>query len=255
MTGLIFLHRFFIAPENISGSIVHFNTEESRHIDKVLRFKVGDDVQVFDGLGHEYEVRLINKENGLLSGEIVREVECNPEAPIFLSLVQGMAKSDKMDTIIQKAVEVGVGDIYPLASQHAVVKLDGERAAKKVERWQNIAREACKQCRRSRVPAVHAPASFSEILQLVQGVPAILLYENEKHCGLKTVLQENRVRLLSAAQLFLIIGPEGGFAPAEVAAAQAAGVMTAGLGPRILRTETAGLVAASIILYELGDLG
>ncbi len=249
------MHRFFVTPENIVGSTVCFDAEETRHIDKVLRFKAGEMIRVFDGQGHEYEVRLTTKESGSLLGEIVQEFQRNSEPPLFLSLVQGMAKSDKMDTIIQKAVEIGVGDIYPLASQYAVVKVDQERASKKAERWQSIAREACKQCRRNKVPLVHAPGSFSEMIELAQGYPTILLYENEDQTGLKSVLKEKREALLSAPQIFLIIGPEGGFSPAEISLAQARGVLVAGLGPRILRTETAGIVAASIILYELADLG
>jgi len=249
------LHRFFVAPENIMGSIVHIDAEQTRHIEKVLRFKAGEKIRVFDGQGHEYETRLAGKIDGSLTGEILQEIQRSNEAPLHLSLVQGIAKGDKMDSIIQKAVEIGVRDIYPLASQYAVVKVDQERASKKVERWQSIAREACKQCRRNQVPSVHTPGSFSAMLNLVQGCPAILLYENEDHNGLKAVLREKREVFLKAPQLFLIIGPEGGFSPAEVAAAREQGVLVAGLGPRILRTETAGIVAASIILYELADLG
>lgn len=249
------MHRFFVAPENILGSAVQIDAEQTRHIDKVLRLKTGETIRVFDGLDHEYEVRLISKENGSRRGEIIQEIHRHSEAPLYLSLVQGMAKGDKMDSIIQKAVEIGVGDIYPLASQFAVVKVDQDRVGKKVERWQSIAREACKQCRRNRVPVVHAPQTFQQIMELVQGLPVILLYENEDQTGLKKILRDQREALLTAPRVFLMIGPEGGFSPEEVAAARAQGVLTAGIGPRILRTETAGIAAASIILYELADLG
>ncbi len=252
---LILLHRFFVWPENIAEQLVRIDREQARHIEKVLRLVAGDIVQVFDGQGHEYEICLQGKEDGFLLGEILQELHREVESPLHLSLVQGIAKGDKMDSIIQKAVEIGVEDIYPLFSQYAVVKLEKERAGKKVERWQTIAREACKQCRRNRVPTVHAPCTFGEMMDMVAGNPTILLYEHEDNNGLKQVLNDNRAELQAGAQLFVMIGPEGGFSPDEIALAREQGVLIAGLGPRILRTETAGLVAASIILYELADLG
>lgn len=249
------MHRFFVAPENISGSQVYIDAEQTRHIQKVLRLKAGHTIRVFDGLGHEYEVCLIGREDEFLKGEIKQEIKRHAEAPLFLSLVQGIAKGDKMDNIIQKAVEIGVGEIYPLLSQNTVVKVEPERSNKKVQRWQNIAREACKQCCRNWIPTVHNPVTFTQLLELTQGLPTILLYEGENQRGLKSVLREQAPLILSAPQTFIIIGPEGGFSPEEAAQAQAKNIVTAGLGPRILRTETAGIVAASIILYELADLG
>lgn len=249
------MHRFFVWPENIAGQDVRIDRDQARHIEKVLRLVSGDLVQVFDGEDHEYEVCLQGKEDGFLLGKIVQELHRNVESPLRLSLIQGIAKGDKMDSIIQKAVEIGVADIYPLFSQYAVVKLEKERADKKVERWQTIAREACKQCRRNRVPIIHTPNTFGEMMNLVSGNPTILLYEHEDNNGLKQILNENRAEILAGSQLFLMIGPEGGFSPEEIAAAREQGVLIAGLGPRILRTETAGLAAASIVLYELADLG
>lgn len=249
------MHRFFVWPENIVDQIVRIDRDQARHIEKVLRLVPGDLLQVFDGQGREFEVCLQGKADGFLLGEIVQELHREVESPLHLSLVQGIAKGDKMDSIIQKAVELGIADIYPLFSQYAVVKLEKERADKKTERWQTIAREACKQCRRNLVPTVHTPSTFPEMMNLVSGNPTILLYEHEDNNGLKQILNENRAEILAGSQLFLIIGPEGGFSPEEIAAACEQGVLVAGLGPRILRTETAGLVAASIVLYELADLG
>lgn len=249
------MHRFFVWPAQITEQIVRIDHDQARHIEKVLRLLPGDIVQVFDGEGHAYEVSLRGKEDGMLLADIVRELPRDVESPLRLSLVQGLAKADKMDSIIQKAVELGAFSIYPLASQHAVVKLEKERADKKIQRWQTIAREACKQCRRNQVPTVYAPVAFAEMLQLIAGNPAILLYEQEAENGLKQILHKNREKLLAGPQLFIIIGPEGGFAPEEITAARAKGVLIAGLGPRILRTETAGLAAAAIIQYELADLG
>ncbi|HRW12462.1 MAG TPA: 16S rRNA (uracil(1498)-N(3))-methyltransferase [Syntrophomonas sp.] len=249
------MHRFYVNPQEIKGNQVRLDQEQSRHIEKVLRFVPGDRIMVFDGLGREYEVVLSRVVAGQAEGEIIRRLPVGDEPVMRVKLVQGIAKGDKMDFIIQKAVELGVDAIYPLSSQHAVVKLEKERALKKQERWRVIAREACKQCRRNRIPEVYPPLSLASMLEIIDAQPAIMLYENEKQQGFKELLKEKCPYLLGEQELFLIIGPEGGFAETEVEQARSQGVMTAGLGPRILRTETAGLAALTIVLYELADLG
>ena len=249
------MHRFYISPQDINDRQVRLDLEQSRHIDKVLRLGPGERVIVFDGLGREYEIQLSGLHDGRVEGEIIRMLPQSVEPSFMINLVQGIAKGEKMDFIIQKAVELGTAAIYPFFSQHAVVKLEKERAVKKQERWQAIAREACKQCRRSRIPNVHQPCSLQTIMEIINGNPAVMLYENETRQGLKEWLAEKRPSLTGEKELFLMIGPEGGFAPSEVEMARTRGVMTAGLGPRILRTETASLAALTIVLYELADLG
>lgn len=249
------MHRFYVSPQDINEQQVWLDLEQSRHIDRVLRLGPGDIVIVFDGLGREYEIQLGDLQNGRVEGEIIRVLTQSGEPTFTINLVQGIAKGEKMDFIIQKAVELGASAIYPFFSQHAVVKLEKERVVKKQERWQAISREACKQCRRSRIPIVHQPCSLQTIMEMVNGKPAIMLYENETRQGLKELLAEKRPSLTGEKELFLIIGPEGGFAPVEVEMACSRGILTAGLGPRILRTETAALAALTIVLYELADLG
>jgi 16S rRNA (uracil1498-N3)-methyltransferase len=249
------MHRFYVNPQDINERQVWLDLEQSRHIDRVLRLGPGDRVIIFDGLGREYEIQLSGLHNGRVEGKIIQLLTQAAEPSFMISLVQGIAKGEKMDFIIQNAVELGTVAIYPFFSQHAVVKLEKERAVKKQERWQAIAREACKQCRRSHIPNVHQPCSLQTIMEIINGKPAIMLYENETRQGLKELLAEKRPSLTGEKELFLIIGPEGGFALAEVEMARTRGVMTAGLGPRILRTETAALAALTIVLYELADLG
>jgi 16S rRNA (uracil1498-N3)-methyltransferase len=248
------MHRFFIAPENIKGHKVFIDAEEARHIEKVLRLKAGDMIMLFDGSGHEYQVRLEGKESEVLIGHIIHSDFRDSEPNLKLYLAQGMAKGEKMDTIIQKVTEIGVKAVYPISCQRSVLHLQGEKADKRVQRWQTIAREACKQCRRNVIPQVMPVINFSSLLQMIGNKPAIMLYENEEKIGLKTLLQD-RLKDTGGQELFLLIGPEGGFSTQEVEAACQQGVYTASLGPRILRTETAGLAAASVILYEYGDLG
>jgi 16S rRNA (uracil1498-N3)-methyltransferase len=244
------MRHFFVDPDHISSDQVTIDAEQTKHIEKVLRLKPGEKVQVFDGRGREYTVILTGKENGLLVGSIICEETALP-SKLHLTLIQGIAKGDKMDTIIQKAVEVGCSCIIPVATQYTIVHLDRDRAGHKAARWQTIAREACKQSRRSIVPEVKGVIGFNQMLEQLQGT-GIMLYENEEHTRLRTVLHQLNQAVDS---INLIIGPEGGFSPEEVQQARRYGVNIAGLGPYILRTETAGLAAAALILYEYGELG
>jgi len=247
------MHRFFISPQNIKENTVCIDQEEARHIEKVLRLTTGDIVVCFDGTGREYQVRLEGRENGILTGEIIHTGLRESEPALKLYLAQGIAKGEKMDTIIQKSVEIGVTAIYPVSCERSVVRLAGDKTEKKVHRWQTIAREACKQCRRNLIPEVMPVMNFTSLLEKIGDKPAIMLYENEDTNSLKALLQGEQ--FTGAKEIFILIGPEGGFSDSEVLAASRQGIVTASLGPRIQRTETAGLVAASIILYEYGDLG
>lgn len=248
------MHRFFISPHNIKGNTVSIDPEEARHIEKVLRLNTGDVVVCFDGTGREYQVRLEGRQNARLTGQIIHTGYRESEPALKLYLAQGIAKGEKMDTIIQKSVEIGVYAIYPVSTERSVVRLTEDKAEKKVQRWQSIAREACKQCRRNLIPEVMPVMDFTSLLEKIGDKPAIMLYENEDQTSLKSLLK-SKLREISGQELFLLVGPEGGFSPQEVEKASQQGIYTASLGARILRTETAGLVAASIIFYEYGDLG
>lgn len=247
------MHRFFIAPEQVTGNKVRISGSEARHVERVLRLQAGDEIVLFDGSGWEYTVLLTGKDNGELIGEVLARQQVDREAGLQLHLVQGMARGERMDLVIQKAAELGVYGIHPLASEHSVVQLQGERAGKKLRRWQQIAREACKQCRRNMVPQVEPIRSLTACLERMQGEAGIMLYEDEHQVSLRHLLHSTDI--LERERIYLLVGPEGGFSPREVEVARQAGVITAGLGKRILRTETAGLVACSILLYECGDLG
>jgi 16S rRNA (uracil1498-N3)-methyltransferase len=243
------MHRFFVDPENIQGHMAIIDKEEAHHIQKVLRLKAGEQVILFDGSGYEYRVRLLEAKQAGLIAQIM-ERSSKEELPVRVCLVQGIAKGDKMDSIIQKASEIGVAEIYPLVSERTVVRLAGDNAVKKVKRWQHIAREACKQCRRNLIPQVKPVLKMEEVYQEIGEAPALIFYEKEKNQGLRQVLSNIKGEVLAKGRLFVLIGPEGGFSEIEVNKAIKQGVKTASLGPRILRTETAGLVASAIIMYE-----
>lgn len=246
------MHRFFVPHTNIKDKKVYITDKnELRHIEKVLRLGVNDKAIIFDGRGTEYEVTINEINKSCCEANIDKENFNEEKSNIHLSLIQGIAKGDKMDTIVQKAVEVGVGGIYPILTEHTVVKLDAEKSIKKVQRWQNIAIEACKQCRRNTIPKIYPVTTWDDMLPQLAGKNVVMLYEGEEKLGLKEYLQANRLE----GELFIIVGPEGGFSETEVAKAKAQGIDVVKMGSRILRTETAGLVGAAIVLYELGDLG
>ena len=225
------MHRFFI-PKPYKQEM-QITGRDAHHIMDVLRMGTGDQLQVVADDGAK---------------EILRETH---EPDVRISLLQGLAKGEKMELIIQKAVEIGVVEIFPLAMDHSVVVLDRSKAGKKTERWQKIAEAAAKQSKRDVIPAVHEVMKLSQVLQEEKWDLLVIAYESENRISLKEVLQAHK----NAKSIGVIIGPEGGLSNEEVKAAQEAGGIAVSLGRRILRTETAGLVAAAAILYETDNLG
>lgn len=248
------MHRFFITPEAVQDSIIQIDKEQSHHILKVLRLKPGDHFELFDGRGNVFLCRFLSKGNGGVLATIENHDYYSNQPSTQVVLAQGIAKGEKMDYIIQKAVEIGVSSIIPFVSERTVVVLDHSKAERKNERWKNIAREACKQSKRNIVPEIKPIVLFPQLLDHLQDKRAVLLFENEGKVRLRDVLAGYRDGL-KGQSITVVIGPEGGFSPDEIQKALDKNILVAGLGSRILRTETAGLAAASIILYEGGDLG
>ncbi|MGE5415220.1 MAG: 16S rRNA (uracil(1498)-N(3))-methyltransferase [Acidobacteriota bacterium] len=247
------MRRFYVDRSSIDNENVSISGDEARHISRVLRMEPGDRIIVFDGTGQEYLVELIDVGNNV-EGQIIANETANNESPVRLTLVQGLAKGEKMELIIQKAVELGVHRIVPVHTEYAVVKLDEKKARDKSERWQRIALEACKQCGRSVPPRVELVANLGQALSMNQDLVGLFFYEHSEKANLKEVLQHNNEQIQNHGAA-IYTGPEGGFSEHEVNQAIGAGVNIVGLGPRILRTETAGLAAISIVMYELGDIG
>lgn len=246
------LARFFLQTGQLDSGRVRIYGDDAHHITRVLRLRVNDKIECVNQDGKVYQVRLAK-----LGSEVIGVVEgvlhSDPESPLVVTLYQGLAKGDKMDLVIQKAVELGAAEIIPFTSSYTVVKLEDKRAKARHQRWQRIALEAAKQSGRTRVPEVSELHSFPEVVNSVQGRQnegelAVLAYEAEKTQGIKALQKQ-------PARVSVIVGPEGGFAPEEVESLKFAGAKTVTLGPRILRTETAGLVLLSIIGYRWGDLG
>ncbi|HBR03635.1 MAG TPA: 16S rRNA methyltransferase [Ruminiclostridium sp.] len=201
----------------------------------------------------EHEARLLTVDKDLATAKVQVSFLSDTEPEIYVTLFQGLPKGEKMELIIQKAVELGIYRIVPVITQRSVVQLDKKYREKKAERWQKIAREAAKQCRRAYVPEVAAPVDFDEAMnRCKQFGPGILLYENEEKKCLKDLLKCYTINKVKNIALF--VGPEGGFSEQEVEKCIAIGYNVAGLGKRILRAETAAISAIAIIMYEMDEL-
>lgn len=245
------MSKFFIEPENIFEEKIIITGEDVKHIKNVLRSKPGDEIVLSNGNGIDYIVKIDSLEAEQIITSIIKSFINENEPPIEVTLFQGIPKADKMDYIIQKCVELGVKKIVPVITDRTIVKIENQKdAIKKTERWQKIVQEAAKQCNRGIIPIVALPMKFDEALKLAAEAEfSIIPYEKEMENGLKGLLK-NRYENIS-----VIIGPEGGFSENEIKDAVNKGIKPVTLGPRILRTETAGIAVMSILMYELGDVG
>ena len=218
---------------------------------KVLRLTAGQQVIVFDRDGNTGRFEISSAADGRADLRLVAMLEENRESPIEVILVQGLPKGDKMDHIVQKAVELGVSAIYPWQADTSVVVYDENKQRSRRERWQKIAAEAAKQCRRTQVPLVAAGSDLATVLAACnQNATILVLYEGQAAMGIKQALTDRQ-----ASCYVLIIGPEGGISQREMAVAESLGAVPVTMGPRILRTETAALAALTVVLYHHGDIG
>ncbi len=240
--------RFFVDKNQITDTAAYIEGEDVKHILRVLRLREGDMITVCDKCKMDYECRISDISSDRVCAEIVSSGENRAESDIHLTLYQGMPKSDKMDYIVQKCVELGVSEIVPVITKRAVSRPND--ADKKVSRWQKIAEEAAKQCGRGIIPKIGKMLGFDEALSEMCGeeILAVMPYECEVENKLRTVLCEAKKKNIS-----IFIGPEGGFDDMEAAVARNRGVKTVTLGPRIMRTETAPLAVCAAVMYELGD--
>lgn len=254
------MHRFFVTPNqiNLMQKQVMIQDEDVKHISKVLRLKESDIVEICDGANNEYicSIESINKNDVLFS--IIDIRESNQEAPIEVILYQGIPKAAKMDLIIQKTTELGITEIIPVEMERTIVQFSNDKdKEKKVDRWQKIALEAAKQSKRGIVPRINLPLSFKAAIEhSKENQFNIMPYENEEDKGFKNIIKSmSKEDKASVRRVGIWIGPEGGFDDKEVIEAIENKIHSITLGPRILRTETAGFTALGLIMYELGDLG
>lgn len=242
------MHRFFVEPDQIAEASIVIAGEDFKHITKVLRLGKDDMIEICDGHGTDYQVALNTPGDQTVSGSIIKQYPSRGETPeLVITLFQGLPKGTKMELIIQKAVELGVFDVVPFSSQRAIAQIK-DKKDKKIERWQRIAYEAAKQSKRGIIPTIRLPQTLTDIVKQVDDYDLMILaYEDENMLTLKAALEvfKKKNEVNKPLKIGVIIGPEGGFDPQEVAACKAAGVVSITLGQRILRTETAGMVVLS----------
>lgn len=245
------MYHFFVDPSAIGEGKVKITGADLNHMKNVLRMKTGEAVLISDCTGKDYNCQIESYAEGEGILEILSENEDSKELPSRIWLFQGLPKSDKMEVIIQKAVELGAAGVIPVATRNAVVKLDAKKAEAKVRRWQAIAESAAKQSKRSYIPQVGMVMSLKEAFSYIEEQKfdlSMIPYELEKGMdGIKQVLG----RLAPGQQIAVFIGPEGGFDEEEIKLALKMGVKPVSLGKRILRTETAGPAILALLMMKL----
>ena len=247
------MRRFTITPDRVDGDRISFDRDESRHLARVLRLQPGDTVVAADGHGRDYTVR-IETLGDTAAGTVVGITTREPDTAFPIVLLQGVAKGDKMETIVRAATELGVARVDPVITERTIVRLEPGRWRDRARRWQRVAKEATKQCGRAVIPDVGAPRPLGDVLGELGRASAaelrLCLWEGDGE-PLSGVLARARETAQRAA---VLIGPEGGLARTEVDSARASGFVVTSLGRRILRTETAGPAVIAILQSHLGDL-
>ena len=246
------MHRFFADENGIDHGTACLNIEDSRHALRVLRLATGDEVELVCAPGR-YLAQITGETDGLVQVKILQALR-RTEARTQVTLYQGLPKADKMEMIAQKTTELGVYAIRPVAMERCVVKLEGKDAGKKVERWQKIAREAVKQCARVTVPEVLEPKKLTQLEEELKQLDVLIVpWEDARDGSIRRALAPFEGR--EALRVGILIGPEGGISGQEAHwLAENAGAKLVTLGPRILRTETAGLCALTMVMAFRGEM-
>jgi 16S rRNA (uracil1498-N3)-methyltransferase len=244
------VHRFFVPADSFQGEQVLLPDPAAHQVRNVLRLQPGDTVAVFDGGGWEWEIRLIEVSRAGVSGQALGKRPNRAEPRLALTLYQCLLKKDNFEWVLQKGTELGVSRFVPAISRRTV-KRGSDRGTAQGTRWQRIVTEAAEQSGRGIVPAIDAPLDFAQaVVESARADLALIAWEQEHSTNLRAVLAGQHP--LSVA---LMVGPEGGFAPEEVALAAGYGVQPVTLGPRLLRAETAAVALAALILFASGEMG
>lgn len=241
-------NRLYVPAALQRGEHLSLEGERARYVARVLRLRAGDELQVFDGKGGEYRAILTQASRDVVVLRIAEPCGRNVESPLSIHLVQGISRGERMDTVVQKATELGVHRLTPVVTERSVVKLDDDRAARRADHWRKVARSACEQCGRNVLPEIDPPQDLGRFLEgsAAGAMLRVLLHAEAENTLVSPSPPVARVQVL--------IGPEGGLSPAERERALAAGFSARSLGPRILRTETAALAAIALLQARLGDL-
>lgn len=246
--------RYFYMEQSLqTGSVKRITGSDVNHIRNVLRCKPGDHLMIFSGEGFEYEAEIVATASTHVDIKIRNEQPSTAESPVFITIAQAFLKERKLDGLIRPLTELGINRWVPFFAERSVPRPDGTRLAMRTERWRKIARESLKQCRRGRPPDISDTVSYADMLQLCRNHELKLILWEQEPIPLQQVLM--RAQAEEAADICVVLGPEGGFTEQEVEKAVSHGFVPAGLGPRILRAETATIAAGALIQYLFGDLG
>ena len=243
------LIRVFVESALAPAARIEAGGTAATHMARVLRLAAGDPVTLFNGDGHDYPARVVAVRSPCVEIEVLQCRPARPESPLALTLVQGIARAERMDLIVQKATELGVAAIQPVVTARSVVKLDAKTTERKLAHWRGIVTAACEQCGRARLPQVAAPLPLPEWLArpALDGVQRLqLAVDAQESLGYAAA---------DARAIELLIGPEGGLEEDERKSAASAGYRDCSIGPRVLRTETAAITALAVLQATAGDLG
>ncbi len=237
--------RFFTEQALAAGSVLTLEPGPSRHIAGALRLREGAELTLFNGRGGEYlaQITAVAKQAVTVAVKSFSDAECEARLPITLCV--GISRGERMDLVVQKSTELGVAAIQPLVTERTEVRLKGERQRKKWQHWQQVAISACEQCGRNRLPVIAEPLTLDHWLPAAGGSLKLVLHHRSP---------EGLGERPAPASVDLLVGPEGGLSPAEIALAGKAGFQPLALGPRVLRTETAPLAALAILQFHWGDM-
>lgn len=245
------MHRFFVPPQAISDGVVTLAGQTAHQITTVLRMSVGTHIMVLDNSGWQMETELTEVSHYRVVGHVVRRSLARGEPKIKVSLYQAMLKGNRLEFALQKGTEIGIVEFVPMITAHCVIaNLDDVN--RKLDRWERILQEAAEQSRRGRLPTIEPAMLIMQACERARQTGSLVLlpWEEERETSLKDVLTAGKMPFA----ITLLVGPEGGFTADEVRIARSYGARTVSLGTRVLRAETAGLVAAAAIFYESGDL-
>ena len=245
------MHRVCVPPGTLAQPAVTLPPSVAHYVIHVLRLRVGDELGAFDGTGQEYRLRVTRISSTHVQGKRVALLATAAPSPMPFILGQALPKGAKMDLIVEKCSELGLTTLVPLYTDRTVVREAPERLAGKMARWQRIAAAAARQCGRRTLLDVQSPMAWGDFCVCYRSAPVKLVcWEEEQHHGMRQAL----ARLADQSPIVVLIGPEGGLTMDEVEIARQHGFTTVSLGPRVLRTETAAIVLASVVRYSLGDL-
>lgn len=248
------MYKFFVTDNQIKDNYIDIIKDDVNHIKNVLRLGIDEEIQVcVINNSINYLCKIVELDNKFVRCKILNKLESTSEPKTYLHVFQGLPKAEKMETIIQKCTELGVSEITPVAMKRCVVKLDDKTGVKKVQRWQKIAEVAAKQSKRDKIPTVNLPINIKNLYEKIVNYDIVLVaYENEEDISIKKILQD--VEKKENLKVAVIVGPEGGIEDKEIEELKSVGAKVVTLGKRILRTETAPIVLASVIMYEFDEM-